>query len=81
MPISQEPTAIPPFFDKFMVIDTGGIRVVAYEDRDESIGHHIADDPKVETEPTISFKRSSNCDEGVVVWVTSYPQLVSEIGW
>jgi hypothetical protein len=81
VPVSQEPTAIPPFFDKFVVIDTRGIRVVAYEDRDESIGHHVADDPKVETEPTISFERPPDCDEGVVVWVTSYPQLFSEIGW
>jgi hypothetical protein len=81
MSVCQEPTAFPPFFDKFMVVDTRGIRVITYEDRDKSISHHIADNPEIETEPTISFERPPDCDEWVVVWVPANPQLFGEIRW
>jgi hypothetical protein len=40
--VCQEPTTVPPFFDKIVVTDSRGIRVRAYIDCDESIGHHIA---------------------------------------
>jgi hypothetical protein len=40
--VRQEPATVPPFFDEVMVADSGGIRVGAYIDCNESIGHHIA---------------------------------------
>jgi hypothetical protein len=79
VPIGQEPTAVPPFFDEFMEVDPRGVGVITYEDRDKSVSHHITDDPKIKTESAITFEGSPDCDEWVVVWVTSDTQLCSEI--
>jgi hypothetical protein len=81
VPVSQEPTAVTPFFNKFVVVDSGGIRVITYEHRDESVSHHVADDPEVEAESTITFKGTPDRDKGIVVRMTPNPQLVSKIGW
>jgi DNA-binding protein len=79
VPVSQESTTMPPFFDKVMVADSRGVRVGTYIDCDESIRHHITQDSEVEAESTIRLKRTPDRDERVVVWMTSNPKLLSEV--
>jgi hypothetical protein len=79
MPISQESAAVSPFFNEFVVADSWGVRVRAYVDSDEGVGHHITQDSEIETKSAIRFKRSPHSDERVVVGMTSNSQLLGEI--